>query len=306
MNEPQIAESARTYDLLLSNRSLVSSVQGEAVASGIRAVRMVQETQRELVSVRHGSDHHIALDLIGTEHVLWRRSERRGFEGPSPKNAIAIMPAEEESDWRFTQSDKLHLFVPDAMLADRVRRLGLDAARLEVPAVFAHDDPVFSHLLHSIHHASEQHDGDSLLQTTLHESVYTALICQYVKGVPADRVRRSLADAARRPEDARIARAIDYAEAHLGEALTVAELAAIACLSPSHFSRAFKATTGEPVWTFVQRRRGERAMEMLQHTDLSIDEIAYRCGFSHQGHFTQSFKRQFGATPGAVRREKML
>ncbi|MEM1381824.1 MAG: AraC family transcriptional regulator [Pseudomonadota bacterium] len=104
-----------------------------------------------------------------------------------------------------------------------------------------------------------------------------------------------------RPEDARIARAIDYAEAHLGEALTLEALANIACLSAGHFSRSFKATVGEPVWAYVQRRRGERAMDMLQYTDLPISEIAYRCGFAHQGHLTACFKRQFGLTPGAAR-----
>ena len=104
-----------------------------------------------------------------------------------------------------------------------------------------------------------------------------------------------------RPQDDRIARAVDYAEAHLDEALTLAELAAIACLSAGHFSRSFKATVGEPVWAYVQRRRVERAMEMLQYTDLPIAEIAYRCGFAHQGHLTSCFKRQFGLTPGAAR-----
>ncbi|WP_227269541.1 helix-turn-helix domain-containing protein [Roseobacter weihaiensis] len=103
------------------------------------------------------------------------------------------------------------------------------------------------------------------------------------------------------PADRRIARAIDYVEAHIGERLNVAELAAIACLSAGHFSRAFKAAMGEPVWSFVQRRRGERAMEMLRHTDFPVADIAYACGFAHQGHLTACFKRQFGITPGVVR-----
>ncbi|WP_299410319.1 helix-turn-helix domain-containing protein [uncultured Roseobacter sp.] len=104
-----------------------------------------------------------------------------------------------------------------------------------------------------------------------------------------------------RPEDDRIAHAIDYIEAHYGEALTIAELAAIACLSPGHFSRTFKATTGEPVWTYVQRRRCERAKEMLLTTQLPIAEIAYRCGFASQSHFTTTFSHQFGVTPGLAR-----
>ncbi|MEQ9340514.1 MAG: AraC family transcriptional regulator [Hyphomicrobiales bacterium] len=106
-----------------------------------------------------------------------------------------------------------------------------------------------------------------------------------------------------RPEDARIARVIDYIEAHFGEALNIGELAAIACLSPGHFSRTFKATVGDPVWTYVQKRRCLRAKEILVTTQVPIAEVAYRCGFANQGHLTNSFKSTFGITPGAVRNQ---
>ncbi len=106
-----------------------------------------------------------------------------------------------------------------------------------------------------------------------------------------------------RPEDERIARVIDYIEAHYGDALTIAELAAIACLSPGHFSRTFKATTGDPVWTYVQKRRCVRAKEMLITTNLPIAEISYRCGFANQGHLTRCFKAAFDVTPAVARHE---
>ncbi len=105
-----------------------------------------------------------------------------------------------------------------------------------------------------------------------------------------------------RPEDERIARVIDYIEAHYGEALTVSELADVACLSPAHFSRVFKATVGAPVWAHVQQRRCVRAKEMLTDTRLPLIEIAFRCGFSGQAHFTRAISRQFGVTPASIRR----
>ena len=100
----------------------------------------------------------------------------------------------------------------------------------------------------------------------------------------------------------RIARVLDYIEAHFGESLTVAELAEVACLSPGHFCRMFKASIGDPVWTYVQRRRCERAKEMLLTTRSTLSEIAYACGFAHQGHFNECFKKQFGVTPGQARK----
>ncbi len=102
--------------------------------------------------------------------------------------------------------------------------------------------------------------------------------------------------------DKRITRAIDYLEAHISKSLTVAELAGVAALSPGQFARVFKATTGEAVWAFVQRRRIERARDMLRHTATPISQIAFECGFASQNHMTTLFRRHLGVTPGAVRR----
>ena len=101
--------------------------------------------------------------------------------------------------------------------------------------------------------------------------------------------------------DARDPQAIEYIEAHLDAPMTVAEIANHVFLSPAHFRRVFKAGTGEAVWVFVQRRRIERAMAMLEQTDRPIVDIANQCGFAHQAHLTRLFKRRFGITPGRVR-----
>ena len=100
---------------------------------------------------------------------------------------------------------------------------------------------------------------------------------------------------------AQINRARDYIEAHLAESLSVAEIAAAAAMSPSHFSRSFKELTGQPAWTYVQRRRCERARDMLRFTNEAIAAIALRCGFASQAHLTTAFKRTYGLTPAAFR-----
>ena len=105
-----------------------------------------------------------------------------------------------------------------------------------------------------------------------------------------------------RSTDPRLTRAVDYIESHLGEPLSIAELAAVATMSPSHFARSFKAGHGEAVWAFVQRRRCERAAEMLRRTTLSIAYVAQACGFSTQSHLTRAIRQRFGTTPAAIRR----
>ena len=104
-----------------------------------------------------------------------------------------------------------------------------------------------------------------------------------------------------RGTDARIERAIDYAEAHLSRQIAVAELAAIANMSPSWFAQSFTATMGQPVHAYIRERRLDRARILLADKRLSLQQIAHACGFSDQAHMTRQFRQRFGTTPGQGR-----
>ncbi len=102
----------------------------------------------------------------------------------------------------------------------------------------------------------------------------------------------------------RLRTVLDWIEANLAESFGLTELAAVACLSPFHFSRAFKAAMGETPRGHVTARRIEKAREYLEETDLPLAEIAQLCGFADQSHFTALFGRRMGMTPGAWRRAR--
>lgn len=102
--------------------------------------------------------------------------------------------------------------------------------------------------------------------------------------------------------DRRLARVVEYVEAHLGEPMTVVDLARAAAMSPSSFGRAFRAATGEAPWAFVQRRRLERARRMLLTTSEPVTAIAHACGFAHPGHLATAFRAAYGVTPSEARR----
>ena len=99
------------------------------------------------------------------------------------------------------------------------------------------------------------------------------------------------------PDDRRLARAIEYAETHICAPLTIGELAAVAAMSPSAFSRAFRLAMGEAPWAYVRRRRLERAGERMARTDETLAEIAAACGFADASHLARSWRRSFGTTP---------
>jgi AraC family transcriptional regulator len=79
-------------------------------------------------------------------------------------------------------------------------------------------------------------------------------------------------------------------------------MAAVVNLSPYHFARQFKATTGLPPYQYVIARRIERAQHLLQRDgELGLAEVALRVGFSDQSKFSFHFKRMVGITPGQFR-----
>ncbi|BDG70519.1 helix-turn-helix domain-containing protein [Roseomonas fluvialis] len=102
----------------------------------------------------------------------------------------------------------------------------------------------------------------------------------------------------------RVARVRDWVMTHLGEPFGLADLAAVACLSPYHFSRSFKAATGLSPRAFAQACRIERARHLLVETQMPVATIAQVCGFSDQSHLTTSFVRVTGTTPARFRREQ--
>ncbi len=97
-------------------------------------------------------------------------------------------------------------------------------------------------------------------------------------------------------------RVCEHVRDRLDGRITHRELAAIAGLSESHFSRAFKRSVGMSAHRYISRRRVESAAELIAETDQPLSEIALAVGFSDQSHFTRVFHRLTGETPGAFRR----
>ena len=93
----------------------------------------------------------------------------------------------------------------------------------------------------------------------------------------------------------RINNVLDYIQEHLFENINLESLAIKAYFSPFHFHRIFVSVTGETPNNYITRLRLEKAANMLfVQKNLTITEIAYRCGFSSSAVFSRSFKKHFG------------
>jgi AraC family transcriptional regulator len=103
----------------------------------------------------------------------------------------------------------------------------------------------------------------------------------------------------------RVRRVTEYIEHNLDKELRLAELAALVHMSPYHFARLFKCSTGVPPHRFVVRQRVARAVAYLAMPDLSIAEISRIVGFRTPSHFTTAFRRVTGVTPRGYRTESL-
>ncbi len=83
---------------------------------------------------------------------------------------------------------------------------------------------------------------------------------------------------------------------------SLADLARPCGISPAHFSRAFKATTGKTPTTWLTEQRIGRAVDLVRDSAMPLAEIAINCGFADQAHFTRTFTRLKGQSPAVWRK----
>jgi AraC-like DNA-binding protein len=97
-------------------------------------------------------------------------------------------------------------------------------------------------------------------------------------------------------------RAKDLMDREYDRPLDVAQVAAAAHMSESHFARAFRREYGEPPGTYLMTRRIERAKALLRETDRPVTEICLDVGFRSLGSFSARFAEVVGMPPTAYRR----
>ena len=105
--------------------------------------------------------------------------------------------------------------------------------------------------------------------------------------------------------DERILRAVAYINAHLDAPLTLEEVAAEACLSPSRFRHLFVEQTGMGLRPYVLWRRFLRAWDLVMAGE-SLSTAAHGAGFADAAHLTRTSRRMFGFPPSALQLSEPL
>jgi len=100
-------------------------------------------------------------------------------------------------------------------------------------------------------------------------------------------------------------RVCQYIMEHFDEEIRHEEMAAMAGLSPAHFSRVFKKTARIPFRRFLLNVRLGHAARLLEETDWKIADICFRCGFQNLSNFNRQFQAYYSLSPRAYRQARI-
>jgi AraC family transcriptional regulator len=194
----------------------------------------------------------------------------------------------------------LHVYLPASRLAEVAEERGTAALS---PGAIDYVADVEDDLLRQMALAIfEELQSETAGGKLLVESLGLAMAARLANSHSSSPSALTRPDAAGSLHGARLRRVLDFIADHDDQDLTVAELAAVACLSRFHFARAFRDATGAPPHRYISARRLERAKRMLRETATPLADIALDCSFSSQANFTRAFRRATGLAPGEYRR----
>ena len=91
--------------------------------------------------------------------------------------------------------------------------------------------------------------------------------------------------------------ASDYIDAHYKEQICLADVAEYCNMSLYYFAHLFKEISGTTFYNYLTTFRVEKSLLLLRHTNTSITDIAYECGFSNVRSYDRAFKKVFNLTP---------
>jgi len=218
------------------------------------------------------------------------------------KGSVCIIPAGRRYQARLEgESEHLAMYVDPSLLlhaASAAQATGI----VEVVETCAPSDPVISNVALALLaelNASERGVGaiSGRLYTGSLANVLAVHLLRHYTAFGADGQRFSGGLAGQK-----LRLVTEFIAANYGRDLSLAELSRVAGMSPFHFAREFKRSTGTPPHQYLIKFRIDRAKALLADSKLPLAEVGFRSGFSHQSHFTRLFHRVTGTTPHSYRK----
>lgn len=268
--------------------------EGEVRTAGTPGTEMIELRQApiEMFDVVPGRTNFIsALNDPAPVQVHAGDGWRRGL---ARRGVIHVLPADVEIGYRAPTLHLRLLGVPTAQLAHHLDEVGLASTALDPVIGRFKAVPQAAELVDTAWRAAR---GGGPAASLAVDGLFLAMLGLLLRAADRERIEEEPPAIG----DARIARVVEYLEAHLDEPVRRAELAALAGVSTFHFGRVFHAATGRTPHAFLTDRRIARARRLLADPTMPLAQVAQTCGFATQSHFTRVFHAHVGSTPGAYR-----
>ena len=240
---------------------------------------------------------HVITINIGRPVVAQYRKDSRFRHVTKPKGAISLFPSQRPFFRRVENvenqpSDFLYMALDPVFVSRAATDLEVYSDRVELIEQQGQADPALRHIALALRAGLQAgRTGERIYG----ESLAIALVVHLFRGYAGTPVERR--NAPRQLSREKLMHAIDYIEDQLHQDLTVAGIADAVHMSPYHFSRLFKKTTGQSPYRYVIEARAKRAKALLRSRKFSISEIAHEVGFADQSHLTYHVKKLYGVTP---------
>jgi AraC family transcriptional regulator len=246
-------------------------------------------------------------DLMYTQHVIMVNlgppitgEYRKGgnFQRVTKsKGTISLFPSHDPFFRRFRKAengtaDVLYVALDSVFVTRTAADLEVYPDDVELVTQRRSTDPALRHIVMALR-AGVQAGGAG--DTIYGESLSTALAVHLLREYGARRVE--IRQAHRGLSREKLVRAVEYIEDQLHTDLTVSGIARTVHMSPYHFIRLFKQSTGRSPYRYVIEARARKAKELLASGKFSIVEVAHQVGFADQSQLTRHVKNFFALTP---------
>jgi AraC family transcriptional regulator len=268
----------------LPSRLLTSSEQ-----SGWRRVEARQYADPPVTEAFRTSTSRLLLVLVTSgryriesrQGARWRRvSYRPGSIGVTAPGNIS------ELRWRSTDPSpmqSLHLRLDPDLAGDAV-----------LPDALVLHDPFVSAASWALAGALQE-QAPALYADSLAQALVTHLAHRAGRPATSNPRRTGTLGAAQ------VEQVSEYMRAHLGEDISVDDLAGVANVSKFHFIRTFSQATGLTPYRYLRRMRLRAGAELLRSSSLSVAQIASQCGYLSIGQFAAAFRSEYGVRPSDLR-----
>jgi AraC family transcriptional regulator len=237
-----------------------------------------------------GSPANVLMVNLSPVQDLRQVRAQRSFVSNMLHGDMTLMPVGVRSQWSWnSRCDRLDLVITPDALGDEINLETVDRWRFR-------DNRLEDLSRELCRELSLRANADRVRIETL--AIQAAWLLQRDYATDSPRAERPSSGGLTH-EKARLI--VEYVEANLGRHMSIRELANLVQLGPYHFVRMFKRSLALTPHRYVLERRIERAKELLQSSCAPLAEIGLSLGFNTQSHFTSTFHRLVGNTPGEFR-----